>query len=158
MPPKFTAPAARVWNAISPDDQQQLVSTAWCSKCRQEVTISDYSGSIKARHVLLDGVCSQCGGAAYRYIEVTRHKDKTFSIVLGKSKLTSADAISHSELTSKDFNAHMRRRRQLERKSYEGTITKAERKELDKNPSKAMNEHLKTMMAAVLQLDSTIDR
>jgi hypothetical protein len=156
--PKFTQPAARIWNAISPDDQQTLVSKAWCSKCRQEVTVSDYKGSVRAGHVLLNGVCSLCGGAAYCFIEVTRHKDKTFTIVLGKSKLTSADAISHSELTTKDFNAYMRRRRQLERKSYRGTITKAERQELDKNPSKTMNGHLKAMMAAVLQLSSTIDR
>jgi hypothetical protein len=157
-PPKFTPPAAKIWNAISPDDQQTLVSKAWCSKCRQEVTVSDYSGSVKAGHVFLNGVCSQCGGAAYRFIEVTRYKDKTFTVVLGKSKLTSADAISHSKLTTKDFNAYMRRRRLLERKSYEGTITKSERKELDKNPSKTMNGHLKAMMSAVLQLSSTIDR
>ena len=107
---------------------------------------------------MLDGVCSQCGAASYRYIEVTRHGDKTFTVVLGKSKLTSADAISYSKLTTRDLKVYIRRRRQLERKPYEGTITSAERKELDKNPSTTMNGHFKAMMAAVLQLDSTIER
>lgn len=96
---KFTSPAARIWNAIDPEDQHALVSKAWCNKCCAEVTVTDYSGSIKAGHVLLDGVCAQCNGVAYRFIEFERNKDKTFTITLGEPKLTTADAMIQAKLT-----------------------------------------------------------
>jgi hypothetical protein len=158
VPPKFTAPAARIWNAISPGDQQTLVSAAWCSNCHQEVTIVDYSGSIKAGHVLLRGTCSSCDAAAYRFVEVNRNPDKSVTVVIGKPRLTSEDAMHVASLAEKKLKSAIRRRRLLQRKELDGSISKAELKEQKQLSSKGMNENLKNMMMAVLQLSDTIDR
>lgn len=158
IPPKFTRPAARIWNAITADDQQILVSSAWCSKCRQEVTVSDYSGSVKAGNIVLVGTCSQCGGIASRYVEVQRNADKSMTVVLGAPKLTSDEALIESKLVMKESSSQIKRLRQLSRKEMDGSITKAEQKELSKMSPKGMNEMLSKMMIATLRFNDVADR
>jgi hypothetical protein len=155
--PKFTAPAARIWNAISPVDQQTLVSRSWCSNCRQEVTIADYSGSIKAGLVLLQGTCSACGGTAYRFVETKLSEGKSLTVVFGKSKLTWNDALAEGELAQKESKLLQKRLRQLDRKSEDGTITKAEERELKLISKKGMNEVIMKMHAAACQLTDSIE-
>ncbi len=67
--PKFTAPAARLWARIPVEAQTQLLSNAWCPKCRHEVALADVSGSIKAGQILLVGSCTVCHGKASRTVE-----------------------------------------------------------------------------------------
>ena len=155
--PKFTAPAARIWNVISPDGQQTLLSKSWCSKCHQEVAISDYSGSIKAGHVFLNGACSICGGTAYRFVETKLNEDKSLTIIFGKSKLTWADAVVVAELAQKEGKLMVKRQRQLDRKSDDGIITKAEERELKLISKKGMNEVVTKMFNTAMQLSNSIE-
>ncbi|MGB8413463.1 MAG: hypothetical protein WCE23_11630 [Candidatus Binatus sp.] len=59
---KFTAPAAKLWASIPADSKKQLLSNVWCGKCRHEVTITNFSGAIKAGDLRLVGLCSECRG------------------------------------------------------------------------------------------------
>lgn len=135
----FTQPAARIWDAIPPEAQTALITNAWCSKCRHEVSISDYSGSIKSGCVVLLGTCSECGGAAYRVVETKLNVDKTLDIVMGKPKLAMDDVKLEMALLQKESNVLSRRESQLMTKADEETITKKEQKELDGSLRKAID-------------------
>lgn len=67
--PTFTAPAAKLWAAIPADVKKMLLSNVWCGKCRHEVTITNFSGAVKAGDLLLVGLCSECRGDVARVIE-----------------------------------------------------------------------------------------
>ena len=67
--PKFTDPAAKLWAAIPPDARKKLLSNVWCGKCGHAVTITNFSGVVKAGDLLLVGVCSDCRGDIARLIE-----------------------------------------------------------------------------------------
>ena len=67
--PKFTAPAAKRWEAISADTRKMLLSNVWCAKCRHAATITNFSGAVKAGDLLLVGKCAECQGDVARLIE-----------------------------------------------------------------------------------------
>jgi hypothetical protein len=67
--PNFTKPAAKLWAAIPADTRKQLLSNVWCGKCQHEVTITNFSGAVKAGDLLLVGKCSICQGDVARVIE-----------------------------------------------------------------------------------------
>jgi hypothetical protein len=67
--PQFTTPAAKLWANIPTDCKKQLLSNVWCGKCRHEVTITNFSGAVKAGNLLLVGLCSECRGDVARVIE-----------------------------------------------------------------------------------------
>jgi hypothetical protein len=68
--PEFSAPAAKLWAAIPTQTKKLLLSNVWCGKCRHEVTITNFSGAVKAGDLLLVGLCSECRGDVARVIEV----------------------------------------------------------------------------------------
>lgn len=67
--PKFTVSAAKLWESIPPDARKMLLSNVWCGKCRHEVTITNFSGTVKAGDLLLVGKCAVCHGDVARLIE-----------------------------------------------------------------------------------------
>ena len=67
--PKFTDPAVKLWATISSDSKKLLLSNVWCGKCRHEVTITNFSGVVKAGDLLLVGLCSECHGDVASVIE-----------------------------------------------------------------------------------------
>ena len=67
--PKFTGPAAKLWATIPSHSKKLLLSNVWCGKCRHAVTITNFSGVIKAGDLLLVGLCSECHGDVARVIE-----------------------------------------------------------------------------------------
>lgn len=69
--PKFTAPAAKLWATIPSHTKKLLLSNVWCGKCRHEVTITNFSGAVKAGDLLLVGLCSECRGDVARVIEMS---------------------------------------------------------------------------------------
>jgi hypothetical protein len=69
--PKFTAPAATLWEAIPSHTQKSLLSSVWCGRCRHEVTITNFTGAVKSGKLLLVGLCSVCRGDVAREIEMT---------------------------------------------------------------------------------------
>lgn len=68
--PEFSAPAAKLWAAIPTQTKKLLLSNVWCGKCRHEVTLTNFSGAVKAGDLLLVGLCSECRGDVARVIEV----------------------------------------------------------------------------------------
>lgn len=67
--PQFTDPAAQLWASIPSHTKKLLISNVWCGKCRREVTITNFSGAIKAGDLLLVGKCSECHSDVARLIE-----------------------------------------------------------------------------------------
>jgi len=67
--PKFTPAAAKLWEAIPPSTRKLFLSNVWCGSCRHEVTITNFSGTVKAGHLLLVGSCAECRGDVARSIE-----------------------------------------------------------------------------------------
>jgi hypothetical protein len=67
--PKFTTPAAKLWSGIPTDIRKLLLSNVWCSNCRHEVTITNFSGAVKGGDLLLVGKCSECQSDVARVIE-----------------------------------------------------------------------------------------
>ena len=67
--PTFTDTAAKLWATIPADTKKLLLANVWCSKCRHEVTITNFTGVVKAGDLLLVGLCSECRGDVARVIE-----------------------------------------------------------------------------------------
>lgn len=68
--PKFTAPATKLWESIPSHTKKLLLSNVWCGRCRHEVTITNFSGTVKSGDLLLVGLCSECRGDVARVIEI----------------------------------------------------------------------------------------
>jgi len=45
--PSFTDSAAKLWATIPPDTKNLLLSNVWCSKCRHEVTVTNFIKVVK---------------------------------------------------------------------------------------------------------------
>jgi hypothetical protein len=67
--PQFTLPARQRWESIPSGIRQQLLDNVWCRHCRDAVTISNFSGTIKGGDLLLAGQCAVCHGDVARVIE-----------------------------------------------------------------------------------------
>jgi hypothetical protein len=67
--PSFTDPAAKLWAIITPETKKLLLSNVWCSKCRDETTITNFTGVVKGGDLLLVGLCSICREDVARVIE-----------------------------------------------------------------------------------------
>ncbi|TSA07695.1 MAG: hypothetical protein D4R79_16675 [Comamonadaceae bacterium] len=67
--PGFSTPAAERWNAIGADVRKRLLTNVWCSACRHEVTISNFTGVVRGGVLLLVGRCAECRGDVSRVIE-----------------------------------------------------------------------------------------
>ena len=67
--PQFTAPAAKLWENIPADIRKRLLSNVWCGSCRHDVTITNFSGTVKTGDLLLVGKCAVCRGDVARLIE-----------------------------------------------------------------------------------------
>ena len=68
--PKFTCPAAKLWATVPAQAKKLLLSNVWCVQCRHEVTISDFTGTVKGGDLVLHGFCSECRGDVARLIEM----------------------------------------------------------------------------------------
>lgn len=68
--PSFTDHAGTLWAAIPADTKHMLLANVWCSRCRHGVTITNFTGVVKAGELLLVGLCSECRGDAARVIEM----------------------------------------------------------------------------------------
>ena len=60
--PDFSRPARQRWESIPVDIRQRLLANVWCGQCRHEVTITNFSGTIKGGDLLLVGKCAECHG------------------------------------------------------------------------------------------------
>lgn len=69
--PNFTGPAAKLWATIPVDKKKLLLSNVWCGKCRHEVTITNFTGAVKAGDLLLVGLCSECREDVAKFVEMS---------------------------------------------------------------------------------------
>jgi hypothetical protein len=67
--PNFTRPARQRWESIPADIRQRLLANVWCGQCHREVTITNFTGTIKGGSLLLVGKCAECHGDVARVIE-----------------------------------------------------------------------------------------
>ena len=67
--PAFTEEARRRWMGIPADIRQRLLANVWCVHCCNEVTITNFNGTMKGRDLLLQGQCIQCKKDVARVIE-----------------------------------------------------------------------------------------
>ena len=67
--PDFTRPARQRWESIPADIRQRLLANVRCGRCRHEVTITNFSGTIKGGDLLLMGKCAGCHSDVARVIE-----------------------------------------------------------------------------------------
>lgn len=67
--PDFTRPALQRWESIPANIRQRLLANGWCMHCRHEVTITNFTGTIKSGNLLLVGKCAECHGDVARVIE-----------------------------------------------------------------------------------------
>ncbi len=67
--PNFIPSARQRWESIPADIRQRLRSNVWCGHCSHETTITNFSGAIKGRDLLLRGKCAECHSDVARVIE-----------------------------------------------------------------------------------------
>jgi hypothetical protein len=75
--PEFSTAAAKLWEAMPGDSKKILLSNVWCSKCGHAVTITNFTGVVKAGDLLLVGKCSDCHGDVARMIETSENQRKS---------------------------------------------------------------------------------
>lgn len=68
--PKFSEPAAKLLATIPADTKKLLLSNVWCSKCRHEMTITNFTGVVRGGELLLARLYSECRGDVARVIEM----------------------------------------------------------------------------------------
>jgi hypothetical protein len=66
---KFTPQAKALWDRIPEAYQQKLLSNVYCTHCRDSVTITNYTGTVKGGNLLLVGLCAVCRTDVARLIE-----------------------------------------------------------------------------------------
>jgi hypothetical protein len=67
--PNFSPLARQRWESIPAEIRQRLLTNVWCGRCCHEVTITNFSGTIKGGDLLLVGKCAECHGEVARVIE-----------------------------------------------------------------------------------------
>ena len=67
--PNFTPPARRLWESIPAESRRRLLANVWCGDCRREVIITNFTGVIRDRNLLLVGKCAECRRDVARVIE-----------------------------------------------------------------------------------------
>lgn len=67
--PDFTHSARKRWESIPAHIRQRLLTNVWCTHCRCETTIVNFSGTIQDENLVLVGKCAECHGDVARIIE-----------------------------------------------------------------------------------------
>jgi hypothetical protein len=66
--PTFTPVAFAFWDNIPEKIRRELIANVWCGRCRHDVIITNFSGTVKKGNLLLVGKCSECHGDVARVI------------------------------------------------------------------------------------------
>ena len=69
MPPPFTPAAQILWNAITSHFQEQVLHNVWCSHCGDMTTMTDVTGEVHGKSLVLRGTCVICRGKVARVLE-----------------------------------------------------------------------------------------
>jgi hypothetical protein len=71
MQPSLTPAAQILWDAIPPHFQERIVYNVWCPHCREMTTMTDFTGEVHGKSLVLRGTCVNCQGKVARVLEGT---------------------------------------------------------------------------------------
>src|SRR5215475_1170184 len=69
MQPPFTPPAQLLWDAIPPHFQARVLQNVWCPHCSDMTTMTDVTGEVRGKSLVLRGTCVNCRGKVARVLE-----------------------------------------------------------------------------------------
>jgi hypothetical protein len=69
MQPAFTPAAHILWNAIPPHFQERILHNVWCPHCGDMTTMTDFTGEVHGKSLVLRGTCVTCRGKVARVLE-----------------------------------------------------------------------------------------
>ena len=69
MNPSFTPAAQILWDAIPPHFQERILHNVWCPHCSDMTTMTDFTGEVHGRSLVLHGTCVTCRGKVARVLE-----------------------------------------------------------------------------------------
>jgi len=65
----FSPRARNIWRAIPADAQLKILSTVWCTRCKNMITISGISAIVGSGMLVLRGSCNRCDADVARVVE-----------------------------------------------------------------------------------------
>jgi hypothetical protein len=69
MQPSFTPAAQVLWDAIPQHFQEQILHNVWCPHCPDMTTMTDFTGEVHGKSLVLFGQCVRCHGKVARVLE-----------------------------------------------------------------------------------------
>ena len=69
MQPSFTPAAHILWDAIPSHFQERVLHNVWCSHCGDMTTMTDFTGEVHGKSLVLRGTCVNCRGKVARVLE-----------------------------------------------------------------------------------------
>ena len=69
MNPSFTPAAQILWDAIPSHFQERVLHNVWCPHCGDMTTMTNFSGEVHGRSLVLRGTCVSCRGKVARVLE-----------------------------------------------------------------------------------------
>jgi hypothetical protein len=69
MQQAFTPAAQILWDAIPLRFQERVLHNVWCPHCREMTTMTDCTGEVHGRSLVLFGQCVRCHGKVARVLE-----------------------------------------------------------------------------------------
>ena len=70
---QFTAKAAVLWGTIPKEARERILAAVFCVKCRDAVTITNFTGEEEKGDVILKGSCAVYGHEVVRVVEMSEH-------------------------------------------------------------------------------------
>jgi hypothetical protein len=69
MHPAFTPAAQILWDAIPLHFRERILQNVWCPHCGAMTTMTDVTGEVHGRSLVLRGTCVTCRGKVARVLE-----------------------------------------------------------------------------------------
>jgi len=69
MQPPFTPAAQILWDAIPSPFQERISQNVWCPHYRDMTTMTDFTGEVHGRSLIVRGTCVTCRGKVARVLE-----------------------------------------------------------------------------------------
>src|SRR6266851_721516 len=71
MRPSFTTAAQILWDVIPSHFQERVLHNVWCPHCGDMTTMTDFTGEVHGKSLVLRGTCITCRGKVARVLEGT---------------------------------------------------------------------------------------
>ena len=68
---QFSEKAAILWDTVPKWAQQKILDNVFCTRCRDSVRITEFTGEVENGDVVLSGKCANCGHKVVRVVETS---------------------------------------------------------------------------------------